>query len=58
MSYLACDPNKIARARKAAMGRSQVIDNQKYEGEKIIGMGYDEDRISKPEPWCRTALAR
>ena len=44
MSYLACDPNKIARARKAAMGRSQVMDNQKYEGEKIIGMGYDGRR--------------
>ena len=44
MSYLACDPNKIARARKAAMGKSQVMDNQKYEGEKIIGMGYDGRR--------------
>ena len=44
MSYLACDPNKIARARKAAMGSFQVMDNQKYEAEKIIGMGYDGRR--------------
>ena len=44
MSYLACDPNKIARARQAVMGNSQVKDNENYEGEKIIGMGYDGRR--------------
>ena len=44
MSYLACDPNKIARARQAAMKESQVRDNQKYESGEIIGMGYDGRR--------------
>ena len=39
MSYLACDPNKIARARQAVMEVSQMRDNQNYESDKIIGLG-------------------
>ena len=44
MSYLACDPNKIARARQAVMEVSQMRDNQNYESDKIIGLGYDGRR--------------
>jgi hypothetical protein len=41
MSYLACDPSKMSRARKAVMGSSKQKDKEKYETEKIVGMGYD-----------------
>ena len=44
MSYLACDPSKVARSRQAAMTRSQARDNAKYDSEKITGMGYDGRR--------------
>ena len=44
MAYLACDPNKIARARKAVMKDSQSKDKEKYEDEKIVGIGYDGRR--------------
>ena len=44
MSFLACDPNKLARARKAAMESSREKDKDKYKTEKIVGMGYDGRR--------------
>ena len=44
MSYLACGPMKIARARRAAMEKSRMKDNQNYESDKIIGLGYDGRR--------------
>ena len=44
MSYLACDPSKLARARKAAMESSREKDKVKYETEKIVGIGYDGRR--------------
>mgnify|MGYP007101578413 CR=1 FL=1 len=31
MSYLACDPSKLARARKAAMESSREKDMEKYD---------------------------
>ena len=44
MSYLACDPSKLARARKAAMESSREKDKDEYETKKIVGMGYDGRR--------------
>ena len=41
MAYLACDPNKIARARKAAMKSAQ---EKVSETEPIVGMSYDGRR--------------
>ena len=44
MAYLACDPNKIARARRSVMEHSKEKDKEKYETEKIVGIGYDGRR--------------
>ena len=44
MPDLACDPSKLARARKAAMESSKDKDKDKYKTEKIVGMGYDGRR--------------
>ena len=44
MSYMACDPDKLARARKAAMNSSMEKDKDKYETEKIFGIRYDGRR--------------
>ena len=44
MSYLACDPSKLAGARKAVMESSREKDKDKYGTEKIVGMGYDGRR--------------
>lgn len=41
MAYLACDPSKLVRARKAAMGIALEKDKVKHDGVKITGMGYD-----------------
>ena len=43
-AFLALDPNKIARARKAVMQESKVKDNEKYKTDKIVGIGYDGRR--------------
>ena len=39
MSYLACDPSKLYRARKAVMVDS--TDTEKEKVVKIVGLGYD-----------------
>ena len=44
MSFLACDPGKVTRARQAAMTSSKAKDNAKYDSDQIIGMGYDGRR--------------
>lgn len=44
LSYLACDPSKLSRARKVVMKDSKEKDKEKHEGEKIVGMGYDGRR--------------
>ena len=44
MSYMACDPDKLARARKAAMNSSMEKDKDKYKTEKIFGIRYDGRR--------------
>jgi len=41
MSYLACDPSKIERARKTVMSNAREIDQSRYMGEKLVGIGYD-----------------
>ena len=41
MAYLACDPSKIARARKGAMARSTEKDKEKLQGEEITGIYFD-----------------
>ena len=43
-SYLAVDPSKMVRARKAAMKDAVLTDEAKHEGEKIVGMSYDGRR--------------
>ena len=43
-SYLAVDPSKMVRARKAAMKDAVVTDEAKHEGEKIVGMSYNGRR--------------
>ena len=45
MAYLACDPSKLVRARKAAMGIALEKDKVKHEGVKITGLGYDGRNI-------------
>ena len=39
--YLACDPSKLVRARKTAMGKARQDDKEKHQGVKITGMGYN-----------------
>ena len=41
MAYLACDPSKIARARKGAMARSTEKDKEKLQGEEITSVYFD-----------------
>ena len=41
LAYLACDPNKVRRARQEAMTMAGAIDKEKYQGVKITGLGYD-----------------
>ena len=41
MAYLACDPSKLYRARKAAMEDAREQDLEKHKEAKIVGMGYD-----------------
>lgn len=41
LAYLACDPNKVRRARQEAMTMARAIDEEKYLGVKITGLGYD-----------------
>lgn len=41
MSHLACDPSKVARARKAVMVDSLDKEVVKYTDSKIVGLGYD-----------------
>ena len=36
MSYLACDPSKLVRARKAAMESSKEKDKNKYKTEIFV----------------------
>ncbi|KAF0293073.1 hypothetical protein FJT64_009044 [Amphibalanus amphitrite] len=41
-AYLACDPSKMKRARKAAMMEARKLDKGRLQEEnRIIGMGYD-----------------
>ncbi|KAF0297732.1 hypothetical protein FJT64_004840 [Amphibalanus amphitrite] len=41
-AYLACDPSKMKRARKAAMMEARKLDKGRLKEEnRIIGMGYD-----------------
>ena len=42
MSYLACDPNKILRARKRAMNDARLESS--HEQKKLLGIGYDGRR--------------
>ena len=44
MSYLACDPSKLVRARKTAMKCSKEKDKEQHEVGKIVGIGYDGRR--------------
>ena len=55
MSYLACDPSKLARARKAAMESSREKNKDKYKTEKIVGIGYDGGETNTQEPCLQTA---
>ena len=41
MSFLACDPSKLVRARKAVMVDSTDLEMEKHKGVKIVGLGYD-----------------
>ena len=41
MSYLACDPSKIERARKGAMSNARDLDQNRYMKENIEGFSYD-----------------
>ena len=41
LSYLACDPEKLRRARQVAMNQAKEKDKERGEGEKIIGLAYD-----------------
>ena len=41
MSYLACDPSKIERARKTVMANAIDLDQSRYTEEKLVGLRYD-----------------
>ena len=41
MAYLACDPSKLYRARKAAMEDAREQDLEKHKEVKIVSIGYD-----------------
>lgn len=40
-AFLACDPSKVRRARQEAMRMAKDLDDEKHEGNKIQGLGYD-----------------
>ena len=44
LSYLACDPSKLVRARKAAMVQSKAVDKERLEEEKITAVYFDGRR--------------
>ena len=41
MSYLACDPSKMERARKQVMAQAREVDQLLYSKQKIVGLSYD-----------------
>ena len=41
MSYLACDPSKIVRARKCVMKEAKEVAQERYSKDKLIGLSYD-----------------
>ena len=44
LSYLACDPSKLVRARKAAMVQSKAVDKERLGEEKITAVYFDGRR--------------
>ena len=53
MAYLACDPNKLVRARKTVMGGAREKERMKSEDKKIIGVGYDGRKDRNKGQWCQ-----
>ena len=53
MAYLACDPNKLRRARQRVMVSARSIDQGNHQGTKIVGLGYagrkDKTRAMIPD---------
>ena len=41
MSYLACDPSKIERARKCVMREAKEVDQYSHSKDQIVGIAYD-----------------
>ena len=46
-AFLAVDRNKMVRARKTAMKEAIIIDEEKHQGDAIIGLSYDGRRDKK-----------
>ena len=53
MSYLACDPSKLVRARKTAMLEAQEKEQAENVTDKIVGMDYD----GRKDPQTRAMVA-
>ena len=43
MSYMACDPNKLRRARMDSMATARAMDEEKHHGVKITAIGRWEE---------------
>ena len=56
MAYLACDPNKVRRARQQSMSVSKALDGDNLLGVKLTGLGYDEEKTPRPGLWSPTAM--
>ena len=57
-AFLALDPNKIARARKAVMQESKVKDNEKYKLTRLLALVTTAGETGTQGLWWRTAQGK